>query len=73
MCCTLLGLVMFAASAEEQRVCAEEINRLLAAKTLTPRIDRVLPLAETAQAHRLQEEATIDQRGNLFGKIVLKP
>jgi NADPH2:quinone reductase len=72
-CCTLLGLVMFAASAEEQRVCAEEINRLLAAKTLTPRIDRVLPLAETAQAHRLQEEATIDQRGNLFGKIVLKP
>ena len=72
-CCTLLGLVMFAASAEEQRLCADEINRLLAAKTLTPRIDRVLPLAETAQAHRLQEEATIHQHGNLFGKIVLKP
>ena len=72
-CCTLLGLVMFAASSEEQRVCGEEINRLLAAKTLRPKIDRVLPLSEAAGAHRIQEEATIHRRGNLCGKIVLKP
>jgi hypothetical protein len=32
-----------------------------------------LPLAETAEAHRLQEEATIRRRGGVIGKIVIEP
>ena len=37
------------------------------------RIDRVLPLSQAAEAHRLQEESTIQKTGALAGKIVLKP
>ena len=49
------------------------INRWLAEGKLRARIDRVLPLAQTAEAHRLQEENTIGKQGTLAGKIVLKP
>lgn len=70
---SLHGFVMFMASAEEQRAAAEDINRWLAEGKLKPRIDRVLPLAESATAHCLQEENTIGKKGTLSGKIVLKP
>jgi NADPH:quinone reductase len=40
---------------------------------LKANIDRVLPMAQTAEAHRLQEESTIQKSGALAGKIVLKP
>ncbi len=69
----LLGFAMFNASAEEQRKCAAEINRWLARGRLRPRVDRVMPLAETAAAHRLQEESTVRKTGALAGKIVLTP
>ncbi len=69
----LLGFAMFNASADEQRKCAAEINRWLAKGRLRPRIDRVLPLSETAAAHRLQEESTLRKTGALAGKIVLTP
>jgi NADPH2:quinone reductase len=69
----LLGFAMFNASAEEQRKCAAEINRWLAKGRLRPRIDRVMPLSETAAAHRLQEESTVRKTGALAGKIVLTP
>ena len=71
--CALHGFAMFNAPADEQRVCAEQINRWLAEGKLRARIDRVLPLAQTAEAHRLQEENTIGKQGTLAGKIVLKP
>jgi NADPH:quinone reductase len=71
--CSLRGFAMFNATAEEQLVCARDISRWLAEKRLQPRIDRVLPLAEAAAAHRLQEENTLRQAGTLAGKIVLKP
>lgn len=67
------GFVMFAAHPDEQREAAEDINEWLAAGKLKPRIDRVMPLAEAAAAHRLQEENTIGKSGALAGKIVLKP
>ena len=69
----LFGFAMFNAPADEQRKCAAEINRWLAKGRLRPRIDRVMPLAETAAAHRLQEENTIRKTGALAGKIVLTP
>jgi NADPH2:quinone reductase len=71
--CALHGFAMFNAPADAQRTCAEELNRWLAEGKLRARIDRVLPLAQTAEAHRLQEESTIGKKGTLAGKIVLKP
>jgi NADPH2:quinone reductase len=71
--CSLYGLAMFNASAREQRTAANAINRWLAEGKLRARIDRVLPLAQAAEAHRLQEESTIQKSGALAGKIVLKP
>ncbi len=71
--CSLRGFAMFNATAEEQELCARDIGRWLAEGRLRPRIDRVLPLAEAAAAHRLQEENTLRQAGTLTGKIVLKP
>jgi len=71
--CSLHGFVMFSAHPDEQRDSADDINNWLATGRLKPRIDRVMPLAETAAAHRLQEENTIGKAGTLAGKIVLKP
>ncbi|HEY0550816.1 MAG TPA: NADPH:quinone reductase [Verrucomicrobiae bacterium] len=71
--CSLHGFAMFNAPAGEQRACAGEINHWLAEGKVRARIDRVLPLAQTAEAHRLQEENTIGKKGTLAGKIVLKP
>ncbi|MDE3066716.1 MAG: zinc-binding dehydrogenase [Verrucomicrobiota bacterium] len=45
----------------------------MASGKLKARIDRVLPLSQTADAHRLQEASTIQNTGALAGKIVLKP
>jgi NADPH2:quinone reductase len=71
--CALHGFAMFNASPEEQQRAAEDINLYLAAGKLRPCIDRVLPLAEAAAAHRLQEDNTLRQAGTLAGKIVLRP
>jgi NADPH:quinone reductase len=71
--CSLRGFVMFKATAEEQRACAEDINRWLASGQLKARISRVLPLSEAAAAHKLQEENTLQKTGTLAGKIVLRP
>ena len=71
--CALHGFAMFNAPADEQRACAEQMNRWLAEGKLRARIDRVLPLSETAEAHRLQEESTVGKKSTLAGKIVLKP
>jgi NADPH:quinone reductase len=71
--CSLHGFAMFNAPAAEQRACAGDINRWLAEGRVRARIDRILPLAEAAEAHRLQEENTIGRQGTLAGKIVLKP
>jgi NADPH2:quinone reductase len=71
--CSLFGFAMFNASPEEQQRAAEDINRWMSAGKLNANIDRVLPLADAARAHRLQEENTIGKTGTLAGKIVLKP
>jgi NADPH:quinone reductase len=70
--CKLFGFAMFNATPNEQRAAADDINRWLVAGRLKPRIDRVLPLAETAAAHRLQEESTVGKSGTLAGKIVIR-
>ena len=71
--CSLHGFAMFNASSREQRAAANAINRWLTEGKLKARIDRVLPLSQAAEAHRLQEQSTIHKAGTLAGKIVLKP
>jgi NADPH2:quinone reductase len=71
--CSLHGFAMFNASAREQRAAARDINRWLAEGKLKARIDRVVPLSQAAEAHRLQEESTLHKSGALAGKLVLKP
>jgi NADPH2:quinone reductase len=71
--CSVHGFVMFNAPPDEQRRAAEDIRRWLAEGKLRPKISRVMRLAETAAAHRLQEESTLGKSGALAGKIVLEP
>jgi len=71
--CSLHGFVMFMATPDEQRACADDMNRWHSAGRLRANIARELPLAETAAAHKLQEESTVGKSGALAGKIVLKP
>src|SRR5262245_50889651 len=70
---SLFGFAMFNATADEQRAAADDINRWMSEGKLKANVDRVVPLSETAVAHRLQEENTIGKAGTLSGKIVLKP
>lgn len=71
--CSMYGFAMFNATPEEQEACAADISRWLAEGKLKSRIDRVLPLAEAAAAHQLQEASTLHKTGALAGKIVLTP
>jgi NADPH2:quinone reductase len=70
---SLVGFAIFNAAPEEQRKCAEDINRWVADGKLHAPIGRKFSLAETAAAHRLQEENTTQKAGTLTGKIVLTP
>ena len=71
--CRLLGFAMFKADSHQQAAAAADINRWLAAGRLRVPIDRVLPLAATAEGHALQESNTIGRSGVLAGKIVVEP
>jgi NADPH2:quinone reductase len=71
--CSMFGFVMFKATADELAACADEMNCWMAEGKLQPQIGATMPLAETAAAHRLQEENTLQKSGTLAGKIVLHP
>ena len=70
---SLFGFAMFNATPEEQRTCAEDINRWLAEKKLHVPIGRTFRFAEAAAAYRLLEDNTLNKAGTLSGKIVLVP
>ena len=69
--CRLYGFAMFKATPDEQRVAANDINRWLAEGKLVPRIDRVVPLEQTPEMHALQQRSTVEQTGEVSGKIVI--
>jgi NADPH2:quinone reductase len=64
---------MFNATPEEQRRCAEDMNRWYSTRTIRIPVGRSFPLAEAAAAHRLLEENTLGKAGTLTGKIVIIP
>jgi NADPH2:quinone reductase len=67
------GFAMFNMPAEEQQVCAEQMNGWLAAGKLKMQIGKRFALAEAATAHQLQEDNTLKKAGTLSGKIVVLP
>ncbi len=71
--CSLYGFVMFKASAAEQAAAAADINRWLARGQLRAPVDRVVTLAHVAEAHAVQESATVGGSGGLAGKIIVEP
>jgi NADPH2:quinone reductase len=70
---SLLGFAMFNMTPAEQSVCAEDINKWLAAAKLKAIIGARFPLANAAAAHVLQEENTLRKAGTLTGKIIILP
>lgn len=72
-CCSLFGFIILSTVGEELKAAADEINQWTSAGKLKAQIDRIMPLSQTADAHRLQEQSTIKKSGALAGKIVLKP
>jgi NADPH2:quinone reductase len=68
--CSVHGFAITNATSEELQDCAVAINEWLAKGKLHARVDRVLPLKEAAQAHKLIEES-LSGRLKLHGKIVL--
>jgi NADPH:quinone reductase-like Zn-dependent oxidoreductase len=63
------GFAITNATTQELCECAGQIHGLLAAGALKVKLDRVMPLAQAAAAHRLFEE----HQAELSGKIVLIP
>jgi NADPH2:quinone reductase len=70
--CSLLGFAMFAVPAEVQMQSALDMNRWFESGKLRAQIDRVLPLEQAAEAHRIQESSTVGKNGQLSGKIVVE-
>ncbi len=69
--CSLHGFVMFKATPVEMRAAADDINLWLAKGKLRANIATTLPLDQAAEAHRLQEQTTLQCSGDLAGKIVV--
>lgn len=70
---SVLGFVILNSAQQDLQAAALDINEWMSAGKLKAQIDRVLPLSQSAEAHRLQDESTIKKTNPLTGKIVLKP
>ena len=70
---SVLGFVILNSAMEDLQAAALDINQWMSAGKLKAQIDRVLPLSQAAEAHRLQDESTIKKTSALTGKIILKP
>lgn len=70
---SVLGFVILNSAIEDLQAAALDINQWMSTGKLKAQIDRVLPLSQAAEAHRLQDESTIKKTSALTGKIILKP
>lgn len=69
--CSLFGFAMFNAPADEQRRCADDLNRWAADGRLKAVVGRKFPLVEAAAAQRFLEDNTMHGAGLLTGKVVV--
>ncbi|MHB1556678.1 MAG: zinc-binding dehydrogenase, partial [Isosphaeraceae bacterium] len=67
----LFGFAMFNATPEQQRRCADDINKWSGDGRLRTIVGRAFPLSAAADAHRFLEENTLKGAGTLSGKVVL--
>jgi NADPH2:quinone reductase len=67
------GFAMFNMAPDEQRICADDINKWAGDGKIKTLIGKRFSLDETAQAHQLQEDNTLRKAGTLTGKIVIMP
>ena len=70
---SLFGFVMFAMTPDEQRRCADDMNRWMVAGKLKALIGKSFPFSQAAAAHKLHEDNTLGKQGTLFGKIIAIP
>ena len=70
---SVLGFVILNSAREDLQAAALDINQWMSTEKLKAQIDRVLPLSQAADAHRLQDDSTIKKTSALSGKIILKP
>jgi len=71
--CSMVGFMIFTEPPHVLEAAARRIGRWLAEKRIEVPIDRVLPLSQTAEAHRLQEGRTLEGRVHLRGKLLVRP
>jgi NADPH2:quinone reductase len=69
--CSLHGFVMFKATPTEMKAAAEDISDWLASGKLSANISARFTLEQAAQAHALQESATLEDSSQLAGKIIV--
>src|SRR5262249_34134851 len=70
---TLYRFATVTATSEERRGCAKALTVWLGDQKLHAAVGRTFPLAQPAEAHRLQEENSLNKSGTLTGKIVVMP
>jgi NADPH2:quinone reductase len=69
--CSIHGFAMFNGTPEEQRRCADDINRWVTEGKLRAHVGRVFPLAEAAAAEKFLEDNTVGRAGTLSGKVII--
>ncbi|VTS01609.1 NADPH:quinone reductase [Tuwongella immobilis] len=69
----ILGFAMFNFTAQEQRLCADQIQTWIREGKLKALVGLELPLEQAAEGHRVQEANSMQKAGTLSGKIVIIP
>lgn len=69
--CSLHGVVMFRATADEMRQAADDMNGWLSSGQLKPLVRKSFPLDQAVAAHQLQEKATLEGTAAGMGKILI--
>jgi NADPH:quinone reductase len=69
--CAIFGFAMFNSPPDEQRSCANEMNRIVQDGKLKASVGKIFPLDQAAEAERFLEANTMKGAGSLTGKVVI--
>jgi NADPH:quinone reductase len=69
--CAIFGFAMFNSPPDEQRHCANEMNRIVQEGELKASVGKIFPLDQAAEAERFLEANTMKGAGSLTGKVVI--